>query len=346
MAKKPRIKVLGGGGTIAGIGASATSAAYEAGKLGAAELVAAVPGLDALADIETETVFSTGSENLGPTQWLKMASRIQDAAGRAEIDGIVVTHGTDTLEEAAFFLDLVCRTEKPVVMTGAMRAATALGADGPANLHQAMIAATSYESRGRGVLVVMNGLVLPGGQLVKTNSASLDSFRAYPGGPAGRIAGERLLFFETARPTPLASAFHARVGKAADLPRVPIIHLEAGCDDTPVRVWEQAKCPGMVMVGFGAGTLPDAVGEAVKGLAAEGCIVVVSSRVGEVAVHPETMTFHGAGGLVPSGYLNPQKSAVLLSLALAAGLRLAEIEQLFDRFSGRTTGPSPGDCNG
>ena len=182
MVVRPKIHVVGAGGTIAGAGLSATSAAYMPGRVDTNDLLAAVDGLDRIADISAETLFSTGSEDLGPRQWLDLAHRIQTLADQSDVEGIVVTYGTDTLEEAAFFLDLVCRTDKPIVMTAAMRASTALSADGPANIHQAVLAAADRRLKKCGVLVVMNGLILPGWQVVKTSSVALESFRSYPGG--------------------------------------------------------------------------------------------------------------------------------------------------------------------
>lgn len=338
MARRPKIHVIGAGGTIAGTAPSATTASYQSGLLTAADLIAAVDGLDRLADIETETVFATGSEDLGPGQWLKLARRVQDLVARADVDGVVITHGTDTLEEAAFFLDLVCRTEKPVVMTAAMRAATALGADGPANLFQAFLAVTSPQLQGCGVMVVMNNLLLPGWQVVKTNSVALDTFRTYPGGPAGRILGERIMFTEMARPAPLAGLFHSHLAGPAELPPVGIAYLHGGCGDAPIRAVRDSGYTGLVIAGFGAGTLPAPLAQAACEMAAEGCVIVVSSRVAEVAVHPETMTLRAGGGLLAAGFLNPQKSAVLLSLALAAGKDAPEIGRLFDRFAAGVDG--------
>ena len=131
-----------------------------------------------LADVHTETLFTTGSENLGPHQWRILARRIVELTETSDVDGVVVTHGTDTLEEAAFFLDLVCIPKKPVVLTAAMRPSTSLSADGPMNLFQAVLAATSPQLRNHGILVVMNGLVIPAWQTIKTDSVALDSFCA------------------------------------------------------------------------------------------------------------------------------------------------------------------------
>ena len=190
MSENLTIHVIATGGTISGVGSSATAAAYESGRVEASELVAEVEGLSQVPSIETENLFATGSENLGPFQWRTLACRIEELTKSKDVDGVVVTHGTDTLEEASFFLDLVCKPSKPVVLTAAMRPATALSADGPANLYQAILAAASPHLKGHGILVVMNGTVIPGWQAIKTDSAALESFSAYPGGIIGRISGE------------------------------------------------------------------------------------------------------------------------------------------------------------
>lgn len=331
MAVKSRIRVIGAGGTIAGAGPFATSSSYESGRLDARDLIATVDGLGLIAEIEAETLFSTGSENLGPREWLDLARRVQALADRSDVDGIVLTHGTDTLEEAAFFVDLVCRTEKPVVMTAAMRASTALSADGPANIYNAVLAAGDERLKCAGVLVTMNGAILPGQQVIKANSVGLDAFRSYPRGPVARIVGERLMLFGGARADPLSGAFRHLLDDKNDLPEVAVVHLHGGCGSAPLRAWKTKPCAGLVIAAFGAGTMPQPLADAAHELAAAGCVIVVSSRVGEAAVLPETMTGQGSG-LLASGFLNPAKSAALLALALADGLPASDIRQLLDRF--------------
>ena len=154
MSGKPTIHLIGTGGTISGAGSSATTAAYESGRLEASELVAEVEGLSKFSNIQTENLFATGSENLGPNQWRILARRIEELTKSKNVDGVVVTHGTDTLEEASFFLHLVCKPSKPVVLTAAMRPATALSADGQANLFQAILAAAAPQLKGHGILAV------------------------------------------------------------------------------------------------------------------------------------------------------------------------------------------------
>jgi L-asparaginase len=330
---KPRIQVVGAGGTIAGKGPSATSAAYQSGRIGTDELLAAVDGLEQIADVHAETLFSTGSEDLGPSQWYELARRIQALADQSDVDGIVVTHGTDTLEEAALFLHLVCRTSKPVVITAAMRASTALSADGAANVHQAVLAATDKRLGACGVLAAMNGQLLHGSRIIKTNSVALETFSTYPSGPVGRLLGDQIMLFDMGRPAPLSGELQHLLSGPGGFANVGIAQLYGGCGDAPLRNWRAGAPDGMVIAGFGAGTMPSELARLAEQMAREGCVIVVSSRVGHVVVVPDTMTAGKDTALLASGVLNPGKSAILLALALADGRTAGEIGRLFDQMA-------------
>ena len=331
MSVKPTIHVIGTGGTISGAGSSETAAAYESGRVDASELVAKVEGLKHAPNIKTENIFSTGSENLGPVQWKILAQRIEELTKSKDVDGVVVTHGTDTLEEASFFLDLVCKPSKPVVLTAAMRPATALSADGPANLYQAILAAASTQLNGHGILVVMNGTVIPGWQAIKTDSVALESFCAYPNGKIGRIIGERMILTGGYCPSSLSGRFPDHLNKEGKLPLVGLIFLRGGYDEGLLEEWIKKDCRGMVIAGFGAGTIPDTVANRISQMKHSECVIVVSSRVPRVMVMLETMTKIEGWNTIPSGFLNPQKSALLLSLALEDGLQTDEIASLFKK---------------
>ena len=331
MTGKPTIHVIATGGTISGAGSSATAAVYESGRVEASELVAEVEGLSKFSNIQTENLFATGSENLGPNQWRILARRIEELTKSRDVDGVVVTHGTDTLEEASFFLDLVCKPSKPVVLTAAMRPATALSADGPANLYQAILAAASPQLKGHGILVVMNGTVIPGWLAIKTDSAALESFCAYPGGIIGRISGERLIVSGESCLSPLSGRFPDHLNKDSKLPLVRVIFLRGGYEEGLLQDWIKKDCRGVVIAGFGAGTLPDTVANRIAKMELSEFVIVVSSRVPRVMVMSETMTQIEGCNAVPSGFLNPQKSALLLSLALEDGLQTAEIANLFKK---------------
>ncbi|MDF4887171.1 asparaginase domain-containing protein, partial [Vibrio parahaemolyticus] len=155
----PNIKILATGGTIAGAGQSATESNYTAGKVGVESLISAVPSMTNIADISGEQVVSIGSQDMNDEVWLKLSKRVNELLDQDDVDGIVITHGTDTLEETAYFLDLTVKSKKPVVIVGAMRPSTAMSADGPVNLYNAVVTATDEDSEGRGVLVAMNDTI-------------------------------------------------------------------------------------------------------------------------------------------------------------------------------------------
>jgi len=217
-------------------------------------------------------------------------------------------------------------------MTAAMRPSTALSADGPMNLFQAVLATTSPQLQSHGLLVVMNGLVIPGWQIIKTDSVALDSFHAYPGGPIGKIVGESLLVFGSPNLSPLVGRFHDHLRNDEELPFVDIVFLRGGCGDQALADFGGNACKGLVVAGFGGGTMPDNLNGLVAEMANSGCTVVVSSRVSQVTVLAETMTSVKSKNVFPSGLLNPQKSALLLSLALDANLDALALSALFNVF--------------
>src|SRR5574343_1160252 len=160
-ADKPNVMILATGGTIAGTGAtSTTTVGYTAAKVGVERLIEAVPELKNVANVKGEQVFQIASENMTNDHWLKLSKRVNELLAQRDVDGIVITHGTDTIEETAYFLDLTVHSAKPVVIVGAMRPGTSLSADGPLNLYNAVVTAAAKESKDKGVLVAMNGLIL------------------------------------------------------------------------------------------------------------------------------------------------------------------------------------------
>jgi len=333
MNSKPTIFIIGTGGTIAGVGPSATSANYESGQVDTSKLVNAVSGLEKIANVRTETLFTTGSENLDPKSWRILARRIYELSDNPDINAFVVTHGTDTLEEASFFLDLVCKPKKPIVLTGAMRSSTALSADGPANIFHAALTAISPKLKNQGVLVVMNGLIIQGGQAIKTDSVALQSFSAYPGRPIGKIVGEEVFVTGNPRPSPLIGRFFNHLQHDRELPFVDIILLRGGCADHHVKALKNAKLKGLVIAGFGAGTVPNNLADFISDKESNGCIFIISSRVSKITVISETMTKINNSNVLPAGVLNAQKSAILLSLGLEENLKAEDLSKLFKIFA-------------
>lgn len=314
MSRKPVIALVATGGTIAGRSDSAAdTTAYTAGALGADELVAAVPGLADIAELHAETLFRIDSKDMTPTHWLALAQRVQVLADEPGIDGIVVTHGTDTLEESAFFLHLTLTTDKPVVFTAAMRPATALSADGPMNLYAAVRVAGAPTFRGLGTLVVMNDRVYSARHVAKQHTRAVDAFGASDGEPLG-WASPPTLARRPAHPehgeVPLAT-----LATAAWAPAVDILYIGAGCSPALLAASRHSGAAGAVLALPGNGSVPEAWRGEIETALAAGFLLVRASRVPAGAVSPHD----GLPGLLCADGLSPIKARVALMLALAQG---------------------------
>lgn len=195
-ASKSRVRILATGGTIAGAQASQTEYGYKSGSFKVEDLIAAVPKLKDIADISGEQVANIGSQDMNDEIWLKLSKRINAVLSSDDYDAVVITHGTDTMEETAFFLNLVVKSKKPVVLVGSMRPATAVSADGPSNLYNAVAAATNPQGQGRGVLVVMNDEIHYARNVEKKNTTNIETFRSPERGPAGLVNTWKISWFE------------------------------------------------------------------------------------------------------------------------------------------------------
>lgn len=330
-AALPRIAVLATGGTIAGSAAdAANTSGYQAGVVGVDRLVAAVPALSHVARIEAEQVASIDSKDLDVALWTTLAARIMALAAREDVDGIVVTHGTDTLEETAYALHLTVKTDKPVVMTAAMRPSSALSADGPLNLLGAITVAGSPAARGQGVLVAFNNRIHSARDVVKTSTYAVDAFQSPEVGALGWVQDGRVEFQRTVvRPHTVATPFVA----GAAWPVVEIVASYAGASRTAVDAFVAAGARGIVVAGTGNGSIHASVQTALGEARAEGLAVVRASRVGSGHVMRNGAAPDDAYGFVSAGTLNPYKARVLLMLALAAGeSEPAALQRVFDTY--------------
>ena len=325
----PRLRLLATGGTIAGVQTSDGETGYQAAALAPAALVAAVPQLTALATLELETVARIGSQNMDDTVWLHLAARVSAALAEPTITGVVITHGTDTMEETAYFLNLALKTAKPVVLVGAMRPATAISADGPMNLFNAVAVAAHPAAGGRGVLVVANDEIHFAREVVKTNATQVGTFRSLPHGLAGLVDQGRVHWFglPSARHT---TATPFEVAHATSLPRVEIIYAHAGMGRTLIDAAAHSGAEGLVIAGVGAGNLHVLALAAAAEAARHGIVVVRSSRTGGGFVERNSEIDDEALGFVVAGELNPPKARVLLQLALTHTRDLRLIQTLFD----------------
>ncbi len=327
----PRIRILATGGTIAGAQTGGAHRGYRAGAFSVEALIAAVPQVAALAQLEVEPVAAIGSQDMDDATWLKLAARAQAAVDDSAIAGVVITHGTDTMEETAFFLNLVVRTAKPVVLVGAMRPATAISADGPMNLFNAVAVAAQAETRGRGVLVVANDEIHFAREITKTNTTQVGTFRSGHRGLAGLVNAGRLhLYGPPVRRHTLESEF--TLAGATALPRVDIIYAHAGMDRGLIDAAVQAGAAGLVLAGVGDGNLGAAALAAATAAAARGVVVVRSSRTGGGVIERNIEIDDDTAGLVAADELNPQKARVLLQLALTHTRDARAIQEIFFRY--------------
>lgn len=319
----PNITLLATGGTIAGGGDSATKSNYTAGKIGVDALVNAVPEIKNIANVHGEQLVNIGSQDMNDDVWLKLAKRIN--ADCAKTDGFVITHGTDTLEETAYFLDLTVKCDKPVVVVGAMRPATAMGADGPLNLYNAVVVASDPQSAKRGVLVAMNDVVLDGRDVTKTSTTSVQTFQSPNTGTVGLIHDGKVNYLHASehKQTPFD------VTKLTTLPKVGIVYSYANASDLPAKAFIADGYQGIVSAGVGNGNMYHSVFDTLATAAHNGVAVVRSSRVPTGSTTQDAEVDDTKYGFVASGLLNPQKARVLLQLALTQTKNPQEIQKMF-----------------
>jgi glutamin-(asparagin-)ase len=327
----PRIVVLAMGGTIAGSAASATDATgYRAGTSGVDALLDAVPQTAGLARVTGEQFASMDSSDLTDELMLAVARRVAALLSDPEVDGVVVTHGTDTLEETAYFLHLVLDSRKPVVLVGAMRPASALSADGPMNFYAAVAVASAPSSAGRGVLVVINDEIHTARDVTKTASLSVAAFES-PYGALGVVAGGRALYYRAvARPHTTDTEFS--LAGIDTLPRAGIVYAHSGLDDTVSDLIRSAGYDVLVHAGFGNGTVASRIIAPLEAARLAGTLIVRATRTGSGHV-----TAVGASGEQVDGWIsvddqNPQRARILACLALTVTRDPAEIQRIFDTY--------------
>lgn len=314
-AAKPKIMILATGGTIAGAQAKPGEAGYTSGTFSVANLIAAVPLLKDLAQVSGEQIANIGSQDMNNAVWLKLAKRINQLLATPEVDGIVVTHGTDTMEETAYFLHLVVNSNKPVVVVGSMRPATAMSADGPLNLYNAVAVAADPEAQGRGVFVVMDDKIFCGREVTKTDTTAVETFQPMNRGVQGAAYfGKNRWFPPPGQKHTTKSEF--RVDKAETLPRVDIVYSYANAPRDMVDALVAAGAKGIVLAGVGDGNTTDAVLAALTEAAKKGVVVVRSSRVGHGLVRRNIEVNDDKLGFVAAEELNPSKARVLTLLSL------------------------------
>ena len=330
-ASKPRLTILATGGTIAGAQPKPGEAGYKAGSFSVDSLIQAVPGLKDRASVSGEQISNIGSQDMNDAVWVKLARRVNELQASPDCDGIVITHGTDTMEETGYFLDLVVKGDKPVVLVGSMRPATAVSADGPMNLSNAAAVASDPAARGRGVLVVMNDQIHYARETTKTNTTSLQTFSSPNRGPAGIVTFGKAQFYSP--PTPRHTSGSVFAGSVPDaLPTVSIVYSYANAGKEQVDAAVAAGAKGIVLGGVGDGNGTQTLIDALAAAARKGVVVVRSSRVGSGTVARNVELDDDKLGFVAAQELNPQKARVLLQEALTRTKDAREVQKLFDQY--------------
>jgi L-asparaginase len=291
-------------------------------------MVKAVPGIEKLATIKGEQISNVGSQDMSFDIMLKLAKRINELLAGPGVDGIVITHGTDTMEETAYFLNLTVKSDKPVVMVGSMRPSTAVSADGPLNLYNAVAVAADPKAAGRGVLVVMNDQIHAAHSLTKTSTTAVQTFMSPLRGVVGVTAYGKNDWYNTP-PWKHTSQSEFDISNVTKLPRVDIVYGAADMSPDLIDASVNAGAKGIVIAGVGNGNMNKASVDAAAAAAKKGVVVVRSSRVATGLVDRNVEVKDDELGFVASDELNPQKSRILLSLALLKPAQPQQIQEMF-----------------
>lgn len=325
------IVILGTGGTITGVGAHPLAmTVYNAGELDIHQVVAGIPQLHERANITTEQFTKLGAFNASFELWIDLAERVNTLLADSKVDGVVITHGTDTLEDTAYFLNLVVKSEKPVVITGSMRPASALCAEGPLNIYNAVCIAASKQAIGKGVLVAFNDEIHAAREVTKTNTSNVSTFKSLNTGPIGIVSnGEPIFYLASIRRHTFNSEFS--VDSKTNFPAVKVLYFHINEDTSLLEAALAAGVQGIVYVGTGNGNLAGAVARPLRSAVANGLTLVRATRVtgGIVAT---SVTKWDELGYIAADNLNPSKARILLMLALLQTTEPSEIRRIFAEY--------------
>ena len=328
---KPKIRIIATGGTIAGVSESATSTAYTAGQVGVKTLIDAVPQMLYIADVTGEQLVNIGSQDMNDEVWLKLSKRINQLLNDEGYDGVVVTHGTDTMEETAYFLSLTVHSDKPVVLVGSMRPSTAISADGPANIYNGVATLVDPSSKGHGVMVCMNNELFDAKSVVKTHTTDCATFKGGIFGELGYVYnGKPVYLHKSVFKQGVDSEFS--VDGLTELPKVGIVYGYANCSPLPMQAFVNAKFDGIVLAGVGDGNFYKDVFDVALQARKQGIQIVRSSRVPFGPTNLNGEVDDAKYQFIASLNLNPQKARVLLMLALTKTKDWQKIQQYFEEY--------------
>ena len=332
---KKKIVLMSTGGTIVSSGESATqTTGYRLGNLGINTLLDQLPDLKSKIDLEEIAVSHVDSSSMTSEIWLKLAREVQNAVDREDVGGVVITHGTDTMEETAYFLNLILKTDKPVVITGAMRPATALSSDGILNLYNAFQVACNEQSRSQGVMMVLNNLIGSARFSTKTHTTNVATFSGLLNGELGSVVDNAVMFNnKITRPHTLQTPFSVKDFESDEtFPKVVIVYSHADDDGTMVRAAVAAGVKGIVFAGLGNGCVPNRVLPEITKATAAGVRVVRASRVFNGAVFNGLSEWEEAG-MISAWNFSIIKARVLLQIKKKKGITdVDELRKLFEAY--------------
>lgn len=328
---KPNVVILATGGTIAGSASGELDTAYTSGTITVDAIISAVPQLKDIANIKGEQISNIGSQAMTNEIWLKLSKRINELLKRKDVDGIVITHGTDTLEATAYFLNLTIKSDKPVVLVGAMRNSSSMSADGPLNIYNAVSVAINKESIAKGVLVAMNDKIHAAREVQKTNTTAVDTFESPNTGAIGSVFyGNVKYYLAPLRAHTKKSEFD--VSKLNELPQIDIIYAHANDNASIIDYLIKNGSKGIISVGMGNGSLYPDSENMLANAVNNGIKVVRSSRVGSGEVTLNGETNDEKSGFIVADNLSPAKARVLLMLALTKTTNTQKIQEMYFKY--------------
>jgi len=328
---KPKVMILATGGTIAGAQTSQAEYGYKAGSFRVEDLIKAVPQMQELAEISGEQIVSIGSQDMNDEVWLKLGKRVNELLQSPNTDAIIITHGTDTMEETAFFLDLVVKSDKPVVLVGSMRPATAISADGPMNLYNAVAVAADPQAKGRGVLVALNDSVHAARNVTKVNTSNVQAFQSLNRGPAAIVNTGKIVWLEVPGGRRGARSEFS-ISNLNALPRVDILYAHANMSEDLIDAAVANGAKGLVIAGVGDGNATQKAIDKLAAVAKKGVVVVRSTRLPSGLTYRNNEVNDDELGFVAALEFNPAKARVLLQQALLVTHDPREIQRMFAEY--------------
>ena len=329
-ANAKNIMILATGGTISGAGESAIGSKYSSSQIDIEQIIKSIPDITKLADIKAEQIMQIASQDMNDVAWLKIAKKVNDALSRRSVDAVVITHGTDTMEETAYFLNLVVKSKKPVVLVGSMRPSTSLSADGALNLYNAVALAASDAAYNKGVLVLMNDEVFAARDIVKTHTTNVAAFKSQNSGAIGFVYyGKVKLYYTPLRLHTNNTIFHTK--NLETLPKVDIVYAHAGSDENMIDHLVESGSKEIILAGVGDGNINQKSVRKLVEARKKGVVIVRSSYL-EGGVEPNVEINDDEFDFIVADNLSPKKARILTILALTRTNDTKKIGEMFGKY--------------